>query len=295
MIRSVAHILLVAMSPATQSTTGPVVTAEWLTGHLVDPAVVVLHVGRDRARYDEGHIPGARFLDLARLAWEGDPPVGTEMRTPAEVEAALEDAGVREGQRIVVYGDDPLFAARAWMTLDVMGLGERAAMLDGGLGGWREDGRDVSTEAPSSVRGDVTVSPRSGVIVDAEWILARLDDPTVTLLDARPDDEYTGEDGGMGGRVHAGHIPGAHQIYWEKLVESRAVPRLEDRAELEALFRASGAADGSTVVAYCMVGLRASYMYFVARMLGYDVKLYDGSWHDWGARDLPYVSGPARR
>jgi 3-mercaptopyruvate sulfurtransferase SseA len=61
------------------------------------------------------------------------------------------------------------------------------------------------------------------------------------------------------------------------------------------MFRGSGAADGSTVVVYCMVGLRASYAYLTARRLGYDVKFYDGSWMDWGSKDLPYVSGTARR
>ena len=99
----------------------------------------------------------------------------------------------------------------------------------------------------------------------------------------------------MGGRVHAGHIPGAWSMYWEELVESRAVPLLKDHDEARRLFRASGAADGSTVVTYCVVGLRASYAYFVARLLGYDAKLYDGSWRDWGSRDLPFVAGSSRR
>jgi thiosulfate/3-mercaptopyruvate sulfurtransferase len=70
---------------------------------------------------------------------------------------------------------------------------------------------------------------------------------------------------------------------------------VRDRAGLEALFRASGAADGGTVVTYCVVGLRASFAYFVARLLGYDAKLYDGSWREWGSKDLPYVSGSSRR
>ena len=59
--------------------------------------------------------------------------------------------------------------------------------------------------------------------------------------------------------------------------------------------RASGAAAGSTVVVYCVTGLRASFDYFVAKLLGYDVKLYDGSWRDWGSKDLPYVTGTSRR
>jgi thiosulfate/3-mercaptopyruvate sulfurtransferase len=272
------------------------VSADWLERHLDDPAVVVLHAENNKERYDQGHLPGARFLDMDALVWAGENEVGVEMRSPAEIESALRQSGVSDGQHVVVYGGNPLVAARAWMTLDVMGLGGAVSMLDGGFGGWQQDGRTVSTDAPEPRAGSITLHPREGVVVDADWILAHLDDPALTLIDARPDDEYTGDDGGMGGRVNAGHIPGAHQMYWEKLVESRPIPRLHDRAELEALFRASGAAEGSTLVTYCMVGLRASFSYFVARMLGYDVRFYDGSWHDWGARDdLPFVSGTSPR
>jgi thiosulfate/3-mercaptopyruvate sulfurtransferase len=133
------------------------------------------------------------------------------------------------------------------------------------------------------------------VVVDSDWILHRLDDPSLTILDARTDDEYTGADNGLGGKVHAGHVPGAYHLAWEKFVDSRSLPRVHSRDELAALVRASGAADGSTVAVYCQVGLKASFEYFVTRMLGYDVKFYDGSWRDWGSKDLPYVSGTSRR
>jgi len=286
-----------APPPVAQASPGILVSADWLSEHLHDPDVVVLHVDSRRASYDEGHVPGARFLAMDGLAWEGDPPVGTEMRTPAEIRAALEAVGLRDGQRVVVYGDNPLLAARAWMTLDVMGWGAEASMLDGGFGGWKEDGRAVSTEAPELASGSVTLHPRPDVVVDADWVLRRLDDPAVTIVDARSDAQYTGADAAQGGNggLHAGHIPGAFNIDADSLMASRAVPRLRDLAGLEALFQASGAARGGTVVTYCVVGQRASVDYFVARLLGYDAKLYDGSWREWGSRDLPYVSGPSRR
>jgi len=155
---------------AAQDAPGPLASPAWVEANLGDPAVVVLHVDARRGAYEEGHLPGARFLDLNAIAWAGEPEVGTEMRTPAEIEAALEAAGVRDGQRVVVYGANPLAAARAWMTLDVMGWGERASFLDGGLGAWREDGRPVTTEEPTFAPGSVTLSPRPGVMVDAAWI-----------------------------------------------------------------------------------------------------------------------------
>jgi thiosulfate/3-mercaptopyruvate sulfurtransferase len=78
---------------------------------------------------------------------------------------------------------------------------------------------------------------------------------------------------------------------FERLLLSSEAPVLKPEAELRTLFEQAGVEDGRTVVAYCMIGMRASLTYFAARMLGYDVRFYDGSWHDWGSRDLPFRTG----
>ena len=112
----------------------------------------------------------------------------------------------------------------------------------------------------------------------------------MTLLDARPDAEFTGADGGMNGAHVKGHLPDAQQLVWNTLLDSSG--KFLPDAELKKKFEAIGAKAATPLVSYCMVGMRASVTYFVARHLGYDARLYDGSIVDWTRRKLPAVMGP---
>jgi thiosulfate/3-mercaptopyruvate sulfurtransferase len=280
---------------ASQQSLEPLVSTAWLAQHLHDPGIVIVQADANRSSYDQGHIPGARFLGYSTFAVDGG-GLGSEVPPLEELDRMLESIGIGDDSHVVIYfGERPITATRLWLTLDYLGHGERASFLDGGLPVWRAEGRPVTTDVPSVRPGSFTPRPRADVLVSSEWIHQRLSDPAMVLIDARPDNEYTGADSGMGGRVHPGHIPGAYQLYWEKLLESRERPVFLAREDLQRQFEAGGAGPGRTVVTYCMVGMRASLTYFVGRMLGYNMRFYDGSWHEWGGKDLPYVTGAQPR
>ena len=267
------------------------VPASWLAEHLRDPGLVVVHVAhaRQAAAFDSAHVPGARLLPYDRIAGDVD-SVAVELPTAERVRDAFAALGVGDDSRVVLVGD-PMSAARAWMTLDWLGMGERAALLDGGLAAWRAGGHPLSREREAApAPGRLTARPRPDRVVDAAWVRARLADPRVALVDARPADEYTGADGGHR-HMLAGHIPGARNLYWERLIVSPQDPRFRPASELRALFEQAGAAPDRIVLTYCMVGMRASVTYFVSRLLGYDTRFYDGSWDDWSRRGLPAVRG----
>jgi len=275
--------------PANAQQARLLVSTQWVEDNLHRSDLVVLHASRDGADYHAGHIPGARLIRLDQVSWDGDTGVGVELRRFVDIRDALAEAGVSDESTIVVYGSSPMVAARVWMTVDVAGAGTREPLfMDGGLQLWQEEGRALSSEVPSPSRGTLRLRPDENRLVTAEWILVRLGHDGLSLVDARPYDEYWGEDGGLGGRVNPGHIPSARQLFWEELVESRDRPVFLPAREMEALFIEAGADPGDMVVTYCQVGLRASVTYMIARMMGYETRFFEGSWRDWGSRDFPH-------
>lgn len=271
----------------------PLVEAAWLMEHLSDPDLVILHAGGRPEQYEEAHIPGALPLSTGDIAWDGEEGWVVEFRPIDEMIEALRARGINQDSKVVIYGPRMTQTARAWVTFDFLGLGDRAFLLNGGLEGWKEAGGAVSSgAAPTSAQGNVMAAAPVDFRVSAEWIQERLEDESVALIDARPDDEYTGEDGGMGGRANPGHIPGAAQLYWEELMTAENTNRFRPSAEIKDLLLRHGAGPDKTNVSYCMIGLRASVDYMAMRMMGWNVRFYDGSWHDWGTRDdLPTATG----
>jgi thiosulfate/3-mercaptopyruvate sulfurtransferase len=269
-----------------------------LAAEMKDPALVILHVDMTSAGFDAGHIKGARFVGYNQITIEGSPQVGSELPPAADLVAVFQAAGVTDASRVVIYGP-ALAATRAFFTLDYLGH-RNVGILNGGLAGWKAQGLEVEQGANGAngangakgakgAKGALTAKPRPEVVAMADWISQRLESPQIALVDARPDAEFTGDDGGMNGMHPAGHLPGAKQLVWTDVV-SRSGQFVSD-AELRAKMTAAGARSGVPVVTYCMVGMRASVIYFVARHLGYDAKLYDGSIVDWGQRKLPVKRG----
>jgi thiosulfate/3-mercaptopyruvate sulfurtransferase len=265
------------------------VSTEWLAEHLEDPDVVVVHVAALPSEYETGHIPGARFLPLPSISMERDGLVG-QLPAVEDLEVAFEGLGLGDATRVVFYGP-PLAAARAFVAMDVLGLTDRAALLDGGLAMWQAEGRPLATGAAVHEPATLSTSPRPELIVDAYWVDARRTEDGVVLLDARPAAEYRGEVPGAD-VPRGGHIPGARNLFWQETIESEDEPRLRDVGTVQELFRNAGVEPGDVVVTYCRSGMQSSFLYFVARYLGYDTRLYDGSFLDWSRRDDLPVERP---
>lgn len=278
------------------------VSTEWLASHLNDPKIVVLHIARERAHYDQGHIPGARFIAWNELTTTRDGLLN-ELPTVEDLQKLFERVGASDEARLVLYGDNvPLSAARAYFTLDYLGHGDHTALLDGGVEKWKAEQRALSTDAPPVKAARLTPHPRPQAVVDLKTMLqlsraaaSSSSSPSgTTLIDARPADDYTGARGG--GAARSGHIPGAESLHWLQSVMSKENTTLRPVEELRKLYETSGIPPSGKIVTYCGSGVQASYAYFVAKYLGYDTAMYDGSFSEWSkAEGTTVITGKERK
>jgi thiosulfate/3-mercaptopyruvate sulfurtransferase len=275
-------------------------TAEWLAARL-DSGIIVVHVGRTDSLYRVGHVPGARFLALGAVATTVG-GVANEFPPPEHLIETLRTLGIGDSARIVLYGDDAgLFAARAWTALDLLGHGDRAALLDGGLAAWRTAGHRLESGAATTAPRPFSGTWHAQRIVDADWVRAHLGDGTVLFVDARPADQFGGSEApcppAQTGCVEIpagrrGHLPGAVNVFWMSALVSRDRPALKAMHELHHTVWEPAGGDRPhvrTIVAYCRTGFQASHTYWQARYIGYpDVRLFDASFLVWAL-------GPADR
>lgn len=267
------------------------VSTTWLGDHLNDRGLVIISVG-PRASYDAGHIPGARFVEMSSISSSAP---GATLKIPPvdKLKSAFEDLGVSNNSRIVIcfLTNYVSPSTRVFFTLDYLGLGGQTSLLDGGFEAWRAEGRAVSTEAPQIARGTITPHPRRELIVDAAWVSANLNKPKIAIVDARTPEFYSGATAGRMPR--AGHIPSAVNVPFSTLADS--ANKLKDAATLRKMLADAGIRQGDQIVSYCHIGQQATVVYFVAKYLGFDARLYDGSFEDWSKRSELPVVGPASK
>src|SRR6476661_6709686 len=182
--------LVLALQSNAEPTLRPemLVTTGWLAENLSEPDVIVLCIDSTPEFYSKAHIPGARQIKLEDIAVTRD-GIPNELPPVETLQHVFAAAGVSNSSRVVLYGERfNLFAARAYFTLDYLGVAARAALLDGGLEKWTAERRPLSTEIPQSRTGTLVVSPRPEILVDTKAMreLSQKKPGSVALIDARP-------------------------------------------------------------------------------------------------------------
>jgi thiosulfate/3-mercaptopyruvate sulfurtransferase len=255
------------------------VDSDWLKNNLSDPRVIVLQVSFLKFDYDREHIEGARYL------WPGwlgpDSPEGA-LNVP-DLDAAtriLRDFGISNDSHIILchIRNEVSSTARIFLTLEHLGLRGKVSFLNGGLDQWKKAGNAVTTNLPSGKKGNVKLQVAS-LIVDKQYVLEALKGNDRLVVDARATRYYDGE---PTGNPRDGHITGAKNIPFMDLIDQNNL--YKNASELETYFTPVAGKDKEPVV-YCFIGQTASVVYMAGRMLGYKMKLYDGSMQEWSRID----------
>jgi len=268
-----------ASRPGPGAGDGVLVDQQWLAAHLTDPGVRVVEVDVSPAAYDQWHIDGAVLWNIYQdLKDPGYRPAGT-----AALQQLVARSGIGPESTVVFYGYAP--ALGLWL-MQLHGHPD-VRILNCSRDTWRAEGRPWSTTASQpAVSGFRRGELDPGLRADRMTVHEAIGQPGVTLLDVRSAAEYRGErfwpSGGMEPGGRAGHVPSAVHQPIDGLYNDHGSFR--SAAELRSIFSQVDLDGGGELITYCTIGGRAATAWFaLSHLVGRDhVRVYDGSWAEWG-------------
>lgn len=273
-----------AVSAANAADSEFLVSTEWLENNLESDGLVVFEVSVNPGVYERGHIPGAVNLD-----WHTDlvDTVNRDIASQEDFQSLLRDSGVSEGDTIVLYGDtNNWFSAWGAWVFDIYDVAN-VKLLDGGRNKWEAEGRTLTPIAPTPTAGDITIASANPELRAflPDVVAAAKEEVDYDVVDIRTPDEYEGKifapEGVQELAIRAGHVPGAVNVPWGEAVAEDGTFKSVD--ELRQVYAAAGIDGDKPIITYCRIGERSSHTWFaLSKLLGYDVRNYDGSWTEYG-------------
>ncbi|CAO6124076.1 SseA Rhodanese-related sulfurtransferase [Candidatus Pelagibacterales bacterium] len=275
---------LLFTAPVVAAPSDFLVTTDWLEKNLNNPKLRLIEVSVDTGVYERGHIQGA-----VNFKWHTDlvDPVKRDIASKENFEKLLRQAGINNDSTIIIYGDsNNWFAAWGAWVFDVYGI-KNVKLLDGGRKKWEAEKRPLTPLATQVAAGNVKVSDANNALrarlIDVVAIANKKSD--TALVDIRSPDEFTGKIFAPAGvqetAIRAGHIPGAVNVPWGQAVAEDGT--FKSPEELKKVYAAVGIDGKKPIITYCRIGERSSHTWFaLSKILGYNVKNYDGSWTEYG-------------
>lgn len=276
------------------------ITAEDLAPHVGRPGVSIVDASWylptqkrfARQEYDAAHIPGAVFFDQDRVV-DSASDLPHTLPDATTFGRAMSELGVSDTDTIVVYDGLGLFsAARVWWMLRTFGASD-VRVLDGGFPAWKAAGLPVEADIAPVRAARFDARLRTGSVASLDDVRAVIERAvTGQIVDARSTERFRGDAPEPRQGVRSGHMPGARSLPFSDLVEDG---RLKEPEAIRGAFETAGVDLSQPIVTSCGSGVTAAVLTLALARLGKtDVRLYDGSWTEWGSRDdTPVQTGPA--
>jgi len=284
-----------SQNPSSAIPSGPLVSTEWLASNLENPNIRIVEGSVNPGVYERGHIPGA-----VNFSWHTDlnDRIRRDIVTQQNFDTLLSTAGVKPDTTVILYGDtNNWFSAWAAWVFDIYGT-PNVKLLDGGRKKWEAENLPLNNRVPQYAATHYK-SPK----VNSE-LRARLSDALAAaegksgskLIDIRSADEYNGKVFAPAGvpelAIRAGHIPTAVNVPWGQAVKEDGT--FKSAEDLKKIYAAVGIDGRSPVITYCRIGERSSHTWFaLSKILGYNVRNYDGSWTEYGNAVGVPINNPA--
>ncbi len=260
------------------------VSADWVAENINNKSVAIIEVDEDTTLYDIGHIENA-----IRFRWRDDLQDGLirDLISKDKFEALLSKFGISNDTTVILYGgNNNWFATYAFWYFKVYGH-QDVRLLDGGRKRWELDARPLVTAVPSRTATRYVAKDRDNSIrAFRDEVIAEIGKSNI--VDVRSPQEFSGE---LAAPAHLpqesgqikGHIPTAKNIPWSKAANEDGTFKSDD--ELKALYVGAGVDLAKDTIAYCRIGERSAFSWFVLHELleVKNVKNYDGSWTEYGS------------
>jgi thiosulfate/3-mercaptopyruvate sulfurtransferase len=272
------------------------VSTDWLDKHLEDEDLMILDTQPEVHDYILEHIPGAVYMNemLLRVPKRGIPA----MYIPEEAAHAIFGrVGLRPDLPVVVYTGKGAYSGwgdglgQPMVAYSLARFGHNNVyVLDGGLDKWKAEGLPVTKEYPRVEESDFPVSVRTDCFVEYEEFRQIKDRPDVLLVDNRSAAYYAGN----GIWTKHGHIPGAVNLPWNKVMDRRNPCLLKPDDKIRRIVQRIGASPDRTIIVYCATGREATNLFLLFKWyLNYpNVRNFEGSFTEWCAfAENPTVLG----
>lgn len=236
--------------------------------------------------YKTGHIPGAVYFHARRDMVDKEHPVENFMVDADMFQDLMQSIGVNNNSRVLIYDEgNSLGSARLFYGLEYYGFEGMVSVLDGGMAAWEAAQKPVvsvelETLEISTKQGDFVSRKQENKQCDIAYVTGVEPGSNKIIFDVRSADEYEGID------VRAdqgGHIPGAVNLEWSKVLVDGDVPYFKSHTDIQAIYDSLGITRDKEVIPHCHTNVRGSHAYFTLRLMGYDsVRPYEGSWSEYG-------------